>query len=97
MEEITSSVDVLLLSAPGGDTTHNMINQSVLEKLGSVGFVVNIARGSLVDEKALIKALQNKVIKGTAQDVFVDLANPSAELYQLDNVILSPHRGSATL
>jgi len=89
--------DVLLAIAPGGPGTNNMINAEVLNALGPDGIVINMARGSLVDEPALIKALQEKRIFAAGLDVFVDEPKVPPELIAMDNVVLFPHLGSASL
>jgi lactate dehydrogenase-like 2-hydroxyacid dehydrogenase len=73
-----------------------MVNQEVLEALGPNGYLINIARGSVVDEAALLYALQHKKIAGAALDVFENEPNPNEALLNLDNVLLTPHIGSAT-
>jgi lactate dehydrogenase-like 2-hydroxyacid dehydrogenase len=90
-------VDVLLAIAPGGAGTNNMINAAVLDALGPDGIVINMARGSLVDEPALIKALQEKKILSAGLDVYVDEPKVPAELMAMENVVLFPHLGSASL
>ena len=93
---MASVVDILLLAAPGGQDTFRMIDAQVLKALGPEGTLINIARGSLVDEKALVHALQEGTLGAAGLDVFEDLAKPSAGLFSMPNVVLSPHRGSAT-
>ena len=89
--------DVLLAVAPGGPGTRNIINAAVLDALGPDGIVINMARGSLVDEPALIKALQDKKIFSAGLDVYVDEPKVPAELLAMDNVVLFPHVGSASV
>ena len=74
-----------------------MVDAEVLRALGAEGYLVNIARGALVDEAALISALQNKVIAGAGLDVFADEPRVPEALKGMDNVVLSPHQGSATV
>ena len=74
----------------------SMVNAQVLEALGPAGFLINIARGSVVDEDALLYALQHKKIAGAALDVFENEPNPHQGFLNLDNVLLTPHIGSAT-
>jgi lactate dehydrogenase-like 2-hydroxyacid dehydrogenase len=88
--------DVLILTCPGGPETEGMINAAVLKSLGSSGYLVNIARGSVVDEPALIAALQQNSIAGAALDVFENEPKLDPAFIQLQNVVLSPHIGSAT-
>ena len=88
--------DFLVIAASGGEANRGLIDASVLNVMPQHAWLINIARGSLVDEKALIQALQNGVIAGAALDVFADEPNVPAELLALDNVVLQPHIASAT-
>lgn len=90
-------VDVLLAIVPGGPSTKNLINRAVLDALGPEGFVINMARGTVVDEPELVKALQEKRIMGAGLDVYWDEPNAPKELFGLDNVVLLPHVGSASV
>ena len=96
VNELASACDILMLTCPGGPETDKIINADVIEALGPKGFLVNIARGSVVDESALLSALVHKRIAGAALDVFENEPTPDAAFMKLDNVILSPHIGSAT-
>src|SRR6185295_17595349 len=89
--------DVLLVITPGGAATRNMINAEVLEALGPQGILINMARGSVVDEPALIKALQDKTILSAGLDVYAKEPQVPAELVAMDNVVLFPHLGSASV
>ena len=90
-------VDVLLVIVPGGAETRNMINAQVLEALGPNGILINIARGSVVDEPALIAALRDKKIRSAGLDVFVNEPKVPKELMEMDNVVLFPHLGSSSV
>jgi lactate dehydrogenase-like 2-hydroxyacid dehydrogenase len=90
-------VDILLVIVPGGPETQNMIDAQVLDALGPDGILINIARGSVVDEPALIKALQEKRILSAGLDVYANEPEVPKELIALDNVVLFPHLGSATV
>lgn len=90
-------VDTLMVIVPGGPATKNLINAQVLEALGPRGVLINIARGSVVDEPALIAALQAKTILSAGLDVFADEPHVPAELIAMDNVVLLPHVGSASV
>jgi lactate dehydrogenase-like 2-hydroxyacid dehydrogenase len=90
-------VDVLLVIVPGGVETRNLINAAVLEALGPEGILINIARGSVVDEPALIAALRDKKIRSAGLDVFVNEPKVPKELMEMDNVVLFPHLGSASV
>ena len=93
---LAAQVDYLVVAVPGGEDTQHMINADVLKALGNKGFVINIARGSVIDQPALIEALKNKTIAGAGLDVFWDEPKVDAELRKLQNVVLTPHIGSNT-
>jgi hydroxypyruvate reductase len=88
--------DYLVVITPGGDATRKLINAEVLQALGTKGILVNVARGSVVDEAALIEALQNGVIGGAGLDVFESEPRVPEALRALPHVVLAPHIGSAT-
>jgi lactate dehydrogenase-like 2-hydroxyacid dehydrogenase len=88
--------DFLIVAAPGGPATRNIVDADVLKALGSNGTLINIARGSLVDETALTAALKAGTIRGAGLDVFANEPNVPQELLAMDNVVLLPHVGSAT-
>jgi len=83
--------DYLIVSCPGGAATRHIVDGHVLQALGPDGHLVNIARGSVVDTKSLIKALENRSIAGAALDVFEDEPRVPEALKRFDNVVLSPH------
>jgi lactate dehydrogenase-like 2-hydroxyacid dehydrogenase len=87
----------LMVIVPGGAATRNLINADVLKALGPNGILINMARGSVVDEPALIKALQDKTIMSAGLDVFVKEPDVPKELIAMDNVVLFPHLGSASV
>ena len=93
---LAAEVDFLMVITPGGAATKGLINAEVLKALGPQGYLINVARGSVVDQTALIKALQEGVIAGAALDVFEDEPNVPEALRNLDNVVLTPHVASAT-
>lgn len=93
---LAAAVDVLVVATSGGPATAGLVSAPVLDALGRNGYLVNIARGSVVDEPALVTALTSGTIAGAALDVFVDEPNVPAELMGLDNVVLLPHIASAT-
>jgi lactate dehydrogenase-like 2-hydroxyacid dehydrogenase len=88
--------DFVVVACAGGAATRHLVSAEVLAALGPKGFLVNISRGSVVDERALITALQEKRIAGAALDVFEDEPHVPAELMSLDNVVLLPHVASGT-
>jgi lactate dehydrogenase-like 2-hydroxyacid dehydrogenase len=95
--DMARAVDVLLVIVPGGPQTKNLIGRDVLEALGPDGILINMARGSVVDEPALIKALQDKTILTAGLDVFAREPEVPAELIAMDHVVLFPHLGSASI
>lgn len=88
--------DVLVVIVAGGAGTRHLINQQVLDALGPQGFLVNVSRGSVVDEQALVQALQQGRIAGAGLDVFENEPQVPSALWALDNVVLLPHIASAT-
>ena len=95
--DMARAVDVLLVIVPGGAQTQNIINREVLEALGPEGILINMARGSVVDEVALIKALQDKTILTAGLDVYAHEPHVPAELIAMEHVVLFPHLGSASV
>ena len=93
---MAKAVDFLIVACPGGPATKNMVNAEVLAALGAKGKIVNIARGSIIDEPAMVKALQAGTLGGAGLDVFADEPHVPAELLAMDNVVLLPHVGSFT-
>jgi len=88
--------DYLVVAVVGGSGTDKLINAEVLKALGPSGYLINIARGSVVDEPALVRALVNGQIAGAGLDVFVNEPQVPDELLDLDNVVLTPHMASGT-
>lgn len=93
---LAAAVDVLFVATAGGGDTAALVDAAVLAALGAEGVLVNVARGSVVDEPALVAALADGTIAGAGLDVFADEPNVPAALLAMDNVVLQPHRGSAT-
>ncbi|MEJ2803119.1 2-hydroxyacid dehydrogenase [Comamonadaceae bacterium PP-2] len=93
---LAQASDYLVLAVPGGAQTRHMIDASVLEALGPQGFLINVARGTVVDETALVTALQSKTIAGAGLDVFEFEPQVPAELMSLDQVVMLPHIASGT-
>jgi lactate dehydrogenase-like 2-hydroxyacid dehydrogenase len=94
---LAKNSDVLLIVTPGGAGTAKLVNAKVLDALGPEGFLVNVARGSVVDEPVLLKYLQEKKIAGAGLDVFADEPRVPPEFFKLDNAVLFPHVASATV
>ena len=94
--DMAREVDTLMVIVPGGATTQNMINAEVLKALGPRGILINMARGSVVDEPALIEALKNRTIYSAGLDVFANEPQVPKELIEMDHIVLFPHLGSST-
>ncbi len=97
LAEMAQVAKVLLVITPGGRGTENIINARVLEALGKKGYLINVSRGTTVDDAALIRALQQGSIAGAGLDVFVDEPRVPEAYLALDNVVLQPHVGSGTV
>lgn len=89
--------DFLVLTCPGGPRTHHLISAEVLEALGPEGILINVARGSVVDEAALVRALEAGRLGGAGLDVYADEPNVPDALRRRDDVVLLPHVGSGTV
>ena len=97
ISELARVSDILLCMLPGGEETANVINRDVLHKLGPLGTFINVGRGSSVNETDLVNALQSGAIAGAGLDVYQKEPEVPKELLSMDNVVLLPHVGSATL
>ena len=95
--EMAKDVDTLVVIVPGGAATAKMINADVLKALGPRGVLINVARGSVVDEPALVDALKSGTILAAGLDVFANEPNVPDELKAMQNVVLLPHIGSASV
>jgi lactate dehydrogenase-like 2-hydroxyacid dehydrogenase len=93
---LAGAVDTLIVVTPGGPETQNLINSVVLSALGPRGILINISRGSVVDEAALIEALKKRTILAAGLDVFLNEPRPNPAFLELDNATLLPHVGSAS-
>ena len=96
LTDMARDADWLLIIAPGGKGTEKIVSREVLTALGPQGYLVNMARGTLVDEAAMVEMLASKQLGGAALDVFEKEPQVPEALFALDNVVLSPHQGSAT-
>jgi lactate dehydrogenase-like 2-hydroxyacid dehydrogenase len=94
---LAKNCNVLMIVAPGGRETDRIVNAEVLDALGPKGYLINIARGSLVDEPILLRYLQENRIAGAGLDVYADEPRVPPAFFALDNAVLLPHVGSATL
>lgn len=95
--DMARDADWLMLIAPGGKGTEKIVSREVLAALGPKGHIVNMARGTLIDEAAMVEMLVSGQLGGAALDVFEKEPQVPEALLSLDNVVLSPHQGSATL
>lgn len=97
LKQMAKAVDTLICIAPGGASTHHIVNGDVMAALGADGVLVNVGRGSVVDEAALIAALQSGALGAAGLDVFENEPHIPAELREMPNVVVTPHIGSATV
>lgn len=95
--ELAAAVDILMIVIPGGDETRHLVNAEVLKALGPDGILINVARGTVVDEEALAEALRSHTILSAGLDVFEHEPEVHPALLDLDNAVLLPHVGSATI
>ena len=96
-EQLAQYVDVLIVAAAGGSGTRKLVSREVIDALGADGYLVNIARGSVVDEEALVEALSEGRLAGAGLDVFADEPQVPEALLTMDNVVVLPHVGSGTV
>ncbi|KAI9113061.1 hypothetical protein K1719_015993 [Acacia pycnantha] len=94
--DLATSCDVLIISCPLNDQTRHIISREVMLALGKEGVIVNVGRGAIIDERELVKCLVKGEIGGAGLDVFEDEPNVPKELFDLDNVVLSPHSSAIT-
>jgi hydroxypyruvate reductase len=95
--DLARDVDALVVAVSGGAGSKHLVNATVLNALGSEGVLINVARGSVVDEAALVAALVDGRLGGAGLDVFTNEPNVPSELWSMEQVVLQPHRASATL
>lgn len=94
---LAEEADILIIAAAGGDETRHIVDTHVMKALGSGGLLVNVARGSIVDEESLVTALQSGHLGMAALDVFEAEPTPSPALMELETVVMTPHISSATI
>jgi len=94
--ELARGVKILVVAMPGGAATRGLVGKAVIDALGPAGYLVNISRGTIVDERYLVDALANGRLAGAGLDVFADEPHVPKALLSLDNVVLTPHAGSGT-
>jgi hydroxypyruvate reductase len=97
LEALADWCSVLMIAVRAGDDTHHVVNADIFKRLGEDGYVVNIARGSVIDQKALVEALTSKTIAGAGLDVYAKEPHAPDALTALPNVVLTPHTGGHTL
>ena len=96
LKKMTKNMDYLVITCAGGEKTRNLINAEILNTMKKSSYLINVSRGSVIDEKALLKVLNNKRIKGAALDVFLNEPNINPLYKKLENIILHPHHSSGT-
>jgi hydroxypyruvate reductase len=94
--DLAEASDMLLIACEGGQATRGLIDGAVLNALGPAGFLINAARGTIIDQAAMVAALREGRIAGAALDVFDGEPNVPAELMAMENVVLTPHIASST-
>ena len=97
LEALADWCGILMIAVRAGDDTHHVVNADVLKRLGEDGYVINIARGSVIDQAALVQALTDKIIAGAGLDVYAKEPHAPDTLTALPNVVLTPHTGGHTL
>jgi lactate dehydrogenase-like 2-hydroxyacid dehydrogenase len=97
LEALAEWCSVLMIAVRAGSDTHHIVDANILNKLGKDGYVVNISRGSVIDQKALVAALTDQTIAGAGLDVFAKEPHAPDALTALPNVVLAPHLGGHTL
>lgn len=95
--EMAKAVDILMVIAPGGPSTRRIVDRAVMEALGPRGTLINVARGTLVDEPVMVEMLQSGALGAAGLDVFEDEPKVPEALFALENVVLLPHVGSASV
>ena len=96
LKKMAKYVDYLVITCAGGDKTKNLINGEVLNMMKKNSYLINVSRGTVIEENSLLKSLKNKLIKGAALDVYNNEPHINSLFKKLDNVILHPHHGSGT-
>ncbi len=97
LEELAAWADIMIVTVSGGPGSRHLISSEIIEALGPQGFLVNISRGTVIDQDALVTALKNKTLGGAGLDVFADEPQVPDELKTLENVVLTPHMASGTV
>src|SRR5204862_8053981 len=97
LERLAEWCSVLMIAVRAGNDTNHVVDANILKKLGKDGYVVNISRGSVIDQQALVAALSDQTIAGAGLDVYAKEPHPPDALTSLPSVVLSPHIGGHTL
>ena len=97
LAQMAKDVDILVVITPGGPSTAKLVSKDVIEALGPNGILINVSRGTVVDEEEMISALQDGRLGSAGLDVFATEPNVPESLRSLENVSLTPHIGSATV
>ena len=97
LTKMAGDVDYLVIITPGGESTNKLVNREVMDALGTEGTLINVGRGSVVDEAEMVKALQDGRLGWAGLDVFEDEPIAPEALFEMDNVVLTPHVASATV
>ncbi len=97
LKDMAAAVDHLVVITPGGPATDKLVNRAVIDALGPDGTIINVARGSVIDEAEMVKALEEGRLGGAGLDVFEAEPHVPEALLTMDNVVLLPHVGSATV
>lgn len=97
LTDLAQWCDIMIVTLAGGESTKNLVNKTVLDALGPQGFLVNVSRGTTIDETALLAALDTRAIAGAALDVFWNEPNIDSRFMALPNVVLQPHHASGTI
>lgn len=96
LKKMAKFVDYLVITCPGGPKTNNLISAEILKEMKKSAYLINVSRGNVIDEEAMLKCLKNKTIKGAALDVYNNEPKINQKFRKLNNVILHPHHGSGT-
>ena len=97
LKQMTQAIDIMVITCIGGKSTKNIINKEIISSLKESSLIINVSRGSVIDEEYLLHALNKKIITGAALDVFDREPNINKKFFKLKNVILSPHNASGTI
>ena len=96
LQKMAKEINFLVITCKGGLDTYKIINNKIINSLQNNAFIINVSRGSVIDENALLKALERNKIKGAALDVFENEPKINPRFKKLKNILLSPHHGSGT-